>query len=79
MMGRVVEQAWKDQHLKSERKAFDPNDVGKDALALGQLEDIAALGGAEKDMRKKGKRGRKRRVEEDSGLASGKRRKDEEE
>ena len=64
MLGRALEQLWKDRGLKEERKMMDVDQVGK-AENAEMLAGIAEIGGAGGEVRKKGKR-RKRKAEEEA-------------
>lgn len=71
LLGRVLEQMWKDKGLKEERKVMDFDKVG--AEGASELAGIAELGGAAGEMAaKKGKGGRrrKRRADEESTTAT---------
>jgi transcription initiation factor TFIID subunit 13 len=65
LLGRVLEQMWKDKGMKEERKAVDVDDLQKEALGLKDLVGTVDVAGAGGEVRKKGRRGRKRKVAED--------------
>ncbi|KAK5138372.1 hypothetical protein LTR08_003433 [Meristemomyces frigidus] len=64
LLGRALEQLWKDRGLKEERKMMDVDQVGK-AENAEVLAGIAEMGGVGGEVRKKGKR-RKRKAEDDA-------------
>lgn len=70
LLGRVLEQMWKDKGLKEEKRMMDVQEVGK-LEGVAELAGLAEVGGAGGEVRKKGKR-RKRRAEEE-GEGGGKR------
>ncbi|KAK4549797.1 hypothetical protein LTR36_005098 [Oleoguttula mirabilis] len=70
LLGRVLEQMWKDKGLKEEKRMMDVEQVGR-AENAAELAGIAELGGVGGEMKKKGKR-RKRKAE-DEAAGDGKR------
>ncbi|KAK0908517.1 hypothetical protein LTR02_004859 [Friedmanniomyces endolithicus] len=64
LLGRVLEQVWKERNMKEERRVMDFESVGKEGE--GGLEGIAQVGGVggEVGRRKGGKRRRKGGAEE---------------
>lgn len=63
LLGRVLEQLWKDKRIKTERRFLDVQKEGVEDLGF-----VAEAGGVGEEMkRKKGRRGRKRRAEDDGG------------
>ena len=64
LLGRVLEQMWKDREMKDTRRVMDFDKVG--AEGAGDLADIAEIGGATGEMKKKGRR-KKRKAEDDAG------------
>lgn len=65
MLGRVLEQMWKEKAMKNERRVVDFDSVGKEGV--GDLEGIAEVGGAAAETKKKPGRRRKRKAEEETG------------
>jgi transcription initiation factor TFIID subunit 13 len=65
LLGRTLEQMWKDKKFRDERRIVDMTET---AMGVGQLEGIAELGGAGKEMKgKKGRRGKKRGAGDEGG------------
>ncbi|KAK3064031.1 hypothetical protein LTR53_018655, partial [Teratosphaeriaceae sp. CCFEE 6253] len=58
LLGRVLEQMWKDRGMKEERRVMDFEQVGKEGV--GNLEGIAEMGGEVVGV-KKGRRGGRRK------------------
>ncbi|KAK1068281.1 hypothetical protein LTR74_005779 [Friedmanniomyces endolithicus] len=77
LLGRVLEQVWKERNMKEERRVMDFESVGKEGV--GGLEGIAQVGGVggEVGRRKGGKRRRKGGAEEGGEGPRGKRSKSE--
>lgn len=74
LLGRVLEQLWKEKAMKNERKVVDFDSVGKENV--GDLEGLAEVGGAQSDMvegkgkgRGRGKKGvkKKRKADDEAG------------
>ncbi|KAK0851771.1 hypothetical protein LTR03_003795 [Friedmanniomyces endolithicus] len=78
LLGRVLEQVWKERNMKEERRVMDFEYVGKEGV--GGLEGIAQVGGVggEVGRRKGGKRRRKGGAEQGGEGPRGKRSKSEE-
>ncbi|KAI5360010.1 Putative transcription initiation factor IID, subunit 13, histone-fold [Septoria linicola] len=68
LLGRVNEQLFREKYIKNQRRLVDFDAYGKEGAA--ELADIAAQGGAEKDMKagKKGRGRKKKRKAEDEGV-----------
>ena len=62
LLGRVLEQLYRDKTLKEARKVVDFNKMAE-GTGVGELEGIAQMGGAAKEMQKGKRRGRKRKAE----------------
>ena len=72
LLGRVLEQLWRDKRMKEERKLVDFDKVGaSEGVGVAELEGIAQAGGVGKEVLKKRKK--RRRAEGEEGERPGKR------
>lgn len=69
LLGRVLEQLWKDKGMKQERRAIDFEKVGGEGANAEVLAGLAEAGGVGSEMAKPGRRGRrkKRKAEDEAG------------
>lgn len=60
LLGRVLEQMWKEKGIKEDRKAVDFDNMEKEALGAAQLADVVEVAGVGGETKKKGRKGKRK-------------------